>query len=313
MITYRSNPAYMTSVFLHGTLLALALAYVFWRAVTKPEPAPTVFELVAGEGDNYAATEAPALGTPGGVTFTAPEIPRPEPTPTITPAEPEPVIQAAPEPAQKAAATITSPQIPNMARNIERLADKREANIRKQVEQKQKVEAAAKKKADDLAKKQADDQAKKLTKAEFDRLNAGKKSPSTAKSTANTPIATKRIDAEGIAKGVAGGSSANTKGGAGGTALSRSEGDLTEAYAALIVQRIRQALESASFNDVAAVMVQFQVSATGVISGARIVQSSGNTEFDQAIIKALQTIRPVGPPPTGRAETFRIPIRLRER
>ena len=60
-------------------------------------------------------------------------------------------------------------------------------------------------------------------------------------------------------------------------------------------------------------MVQFQVSATGVISGARIVQSSGNAEFDQAIIKALQTIRPIGPPPTNRAETFRIPIRLRER
>lgn len=305
MITYRSNPAYMTSVFLHGTLVALALAYLFWRSVTKPEPAPTVFELVAGEGDNYAATEAPALGTPGGIKITVPEIPRPEPTPVVAPPEPEPVIQAAPEPTTKAAATITSPTIPNMARNIERLADKREANIRKKVEQQQKADAAAKKKADDLAKKT-------LTKEEFDRQNANKKTAS-AKSNSNTPISTKRIDAEGIAKGVAGGSTANTKGGAGGTALSRSEGDLTEAYAALIVQRIRQALESASFNDVAAVMVQFQVSATGVISGARIVQSSGNTEFDQAIIKALQTIRPVGPPPTGKAETFRIPIRLRER
>lgn len=304
MTYYRSNPAYLTSVFLHGALVALALAYVYWRSIVQPEPAPTVFELVAGEGDNYAATEAPALGTPGGIKITVPEMPRPEPTPTVTPAEPEPVIQAAPEPAApKAAASITSPTIPNMARNIERLADKREANIRKKVEQQQKADAAAKKKADDAAKR--------LTKEEFDRLNAGKKS--SAKATTNTPLPTKRIDAEGIAKGVAGGSTANTKGGAGGTALARSEGDLTEAYAALIVQRIRQALESASFNDVAAVMVQFQVSATGVISGARIVQSSGNAEFDQAIIKALQTIRPVGPPPTNRAETFRIPIRMRER
>jgi TolA protein len=231
-------------------------------------------------------------------------MPRPTPTPTITPAEPEPVIQAAPEPASKAAATIKSPTIPNMARNIERLADKREANIRKKVEQQQKADAAAKKKADEAAKP--------LTKAEFDRQIANKKTAS-SKSNSNTPISTKQIDAKGIASGVLGGSTANTKGGAGGTALSRSEGDLTEAYAALIVQRIRQALESASFNDVAAVIVQFQVSATGAISGARIVQSSGNTEFDQAIIKALQTIRPVGPPPTGRAETFRIPIRLRER
>ncbi len=306
MITYRSNPAYMTSVFLHGTLVALALAYLFWRSVTKPEPTPTVFELVAGEGDNYAATEAPALGTPGGIKITVPEIPRPEPTPVVAPPEPKPVIQAAPEPvAPKAAPAVVEQKFPNMARTIERLADKREANIRKKVEQQQKADAAAKKKADDLAKKT-------LTKEEFDRQNANKKTAS-AKSNSNTPISTKRIDAEGIAKGVAGGSTANTKGGAGGTALSRSEGDLTEAYAALIVQRIRQALENASFNDVAAVMVQFQVSATGVISGAKIYQSSGNTEFDQAIIKALQTIRPVGPPPTGKAETFRIPIRLRER
>ena len=300
MTYYRSNPAYLTSVFLHGTLIVLALAFVYWRSIVKPDPAPTVFELVAGEGDEYGATEAPALGAPGGIKITVPEIPRPEPTPIVAPPEPEPVIQAAPEPAPKAAAAIKSPTIPNMARNIERLADKREANIRKKVEQEQKT-----------AQKKADDAAKRLTKEEFDRLNAGKKS--SPKATTNTPLPTKRIDAEGIAKGVAGGSTANTKGGAGGTALSRSEGDLTEAYAALIVQRIRQALESASFNDVAAVMVQFQVSATGVISGARIVQSSGNTEFDQAIIKALQTIRPVGPPPTGRAETFRIPIRLRER
>lgn len=300
MTYYRSNPAYLTSVFLHGTLIVLALAFVYWRSIVKPDPAPTVFELVAGEGDEYAATEAPALGTPGGIKITVPEMPRPEPTPTVAPPEPEPVIQAAPEPAPKAAAAIKSPTIPNMARNIERLADKREANIRKKVVQEQKT-----------AQKKADEAAKRLTKEEFDRLNAGKKS--STKATTNAPLPTKRIDAEGIAKGVAGGSTANTKGGAGGTALARSEGDLTEAYAALIVQRIRQALESASFNDVAAVMVQFQVSATGVISGARIVQSSGNAEFDQAIIKALQTIRPVGPPPTGRAETFRIPIRMRER
>ena len=303
MTYYRTNPAYLTSVFLHGTLIVLAVAFVYWRSIVKPDPVPTVFELVAGEGDDYGATEAPALGIPDGIKITVPEMPRPEPTPTVAPPEPEPVIQAAPEPAPKAAAAIKSPTIPNMARNIERLADKREANIRKKVEQQQKTDAAAKKKTDEAAKR--------LTKEEFDCLNAGKKS--SPKATTNTPLSTKRIDAEGLAKGVTGGSNAKTKGGAGGTALSRSEGDLTEAYAALIVQRIRQALESASFNDVAAVMVQFQVSATGVISGARIVQSSGNAEFDQAIIKALQTIRQIGPPPTNRAETFRIPIRLRER
>ena len=168
MTYYRTNPAYLTSVFLHGTLIVLAVAFVYWRSIVKPDPVPTVFELVAGEGDDYGATEAPALGIPDGIKITVPEMPRPEPTPTVAPPEPEPVIQAAPEPAPKAAAAIKSPTIPNMARNIERLADKREANIRKKVEQQQKTDAAAKKKTDEAAKR--------LTKEEFDRLNAGKKS-----------------------------------------------------------------------------------------------------------------------------------------
>lgn len=301
-MTYRSHPAYFASVFLHAAVVGVVLVFAYLSAKKRLADTPQIFELVAGEGDNYAATEAPALGTPGGVKIEVPAIPQPQPAPAA-PVQ-EPVIAPAPEPVK--AAPPPTPVIPNMARNVERLADKREANIRKQIEREQKAEAARQKKAEEQA------QQKRLTKEEFDRLNAGK-TKAAPKAAAPGPIRTAKIDAEGIAKGVVGGSTANKTGGAGGTALTRQEGDLTQAYIALIIQRIRQALESASFNDLFEVTVQFQVSATGAISNARIQGSSGSAEFDRAILNALQTIRPIGPPPTGKAETFRVPIRLRER
>jgi colicin import membrane protein len=54
---------------------------------------PKVFELVAGAGDNYAATAAPALGSAGGVKLTS----RPPAEPTRAAAGPEaPRAEASP-------------------------------------------------------------------------------------------------------------------------------------------------------------------------------------------------------------------------
>ena len=53
------TPALMLSLALHGALVALALlmSYAVNQQVKNP---PKIFELVAGAGDNYMATEAPA-------------------------------------------------------------------------------------------------------------------------------------------------------------------------------------------------------------------------------------------------------------
>ena len=57
------------SVLIHGAAVGLVLFFSF-AASTIHDDSPKILELVAGAGDNYGATEAPALGSPGGVKLT---------------------------------------------------------------------------------------------------------------------------------------------------------------------------------------------------------------------------------------------------
>ena len=123
------------------------------------------------------------------------------------------------------------------------------------------------------------------------------------------PIKTRSIDVGKVT------SAAETKVtvGAGGTAMTTQELALSKAYVALIIQRIRQSLEAAGINDVRSAGVEFRVSLEGAISNARIVAPSGSSKFDQAVLAAFRSIRPIGRPPTGKAEKFETVIRLTER
>ncbi len=100
--------------------------------------------------------------------------------------------------------------------------------------------------------------------------------------------------------------------GAGGTAMTSNELSLSKRYVAMIIQRIRQSLEQAGINELREAGVKFSVSVEGAISDVSITRSSGSAEFDRAIIAAFRTIRPIGSPPTGRAEVFTTVIRLTE-
>ncbi len=308
-MTAQSPSAYFASICLHALVVALAALAFMVSARQAAEP-PAIFELVAGEGDNYAATEAPALGEPDAdpgetaVSLPKPVVTRrPDPAPEVAPVEPPPPepVAATPVPATKAQPAPKAPPQPNFVRDIKRLSEKRAANIEKKFRADQKAAA-------DRAKKEAEQQSKRMSKEEFDRLNAGKKSPSGARRTADVPSV-----AKGIRGGVSGGSAANTKGGAGGKALERAEMELTDAYIALILQRIRQTMEQANFSDQLSVRVQFSLSATGEISGVSIRGSSGSNEFDRAIVDAFRTIPNLGPPPNRKAGTFVVNLRMSDR
>ena len=95
-MTASSPSAFMLSAALHAVVVALALL-LSYSASRRSEDAPKVFELVAGEGDNYLAREAPALGTPGvKLNVPATAAPRVDVTP---PPEPEPTpVKPAPTP-----------------------------------------------------------------------------------------------------------------------------------------------------------------------------------------------------------------------
>src|SRR4051812_41133462 len=99
-MTTDNSRAFFVSVALHGAVLALALYFSY--AVSKPkERPPLIMELVAGDGNNFGATPAPALGSPDSIklelpktTLSAmpavaepprPEPPRPEPPKPVTP------------------------------------------------------------------------------------------------------------------------------------------------------------------------------------------------------------------------------------
>lgn len=297
-----SPQAWFMSVSLHAAIV-IAMLLTAYVAQQKPEPTK-VFELVAGEGDNYMAKEAPALGSEGGgVKVDVPKMPEPkpvakdpapappveEPTPAPPPPTPAPpkkeVIK--PDPKTPVPAPLPDPA-KDMGRAVRmqviRAESKAKLEIKKQRAAEAKKAAEEKKIAD--AKKAAEE--KRLTKEEFDKANANKK---VASAKTPNPKVTK-IDAEGIAKGVVGGSTANKQGGAGGKALVASEGKATELYFEMLKQKVRAELQGlAGMDDKLGVTVVFHISATGVLSRARVKTSSGNAEFDKAVIAAFDRVR----------------------
>lgn len=290
----------MLSLTLHGALVALVL-FLTYALQTQIQETPKIFELVAGEGDNYMATEAPALGDPGVKLQVPAAIPSPikaNPAPEPEPAQPAPVIERAPEkpavktPPKPAETKPVETKTPNYTKDVMRIAKKRETRL---------VEA-------DRKKREAE--AKRISKAEFDKLNKGK---TASKQPAGTGAKVARIDAEGIAKGVIGGSVNNKTGGAGGKALSRAEQSALESYIALLIQRLRAAHEKPpGLSDLLEAKVEFRIAADGTLSSAKIVDSSGSEEFDRSVLEAVARVRSIGPTPNGKSDVWVVTFRMKE-
>src|SRR5213592_2744543 len=88
-MTTTSPQAFLMSATLHGVVVALLFLFAYVLRVPPPDTAK-VFELVAGEGDNFMAREPPAV-----VPAPKPVQPAPEavkPTPTLAPKAPDPAV-----------------------------------------------------------------------------------------------------------------------------------------------------------------------------------------------------------------------------
>ncbi|MDO8544058.1 MAG: TonB family protein [Opitutaceae bacterium] len=275
----------MLSATLHAVVAALALL-LSYSASQQDNEAPKIFELVAGEGDNYAAREAPALGTPG-VKLQVPTAPKAEfapPKPEPLPPAPVPVKSPQPEPTPvKPAPVQPTPKaaeqtVPNFSKKIRRDIIVADSKAKREIAK----ERAAEKKRQDEAKKQ-------LSKEEFDRLNKAKSQP--ASGTKSSPTKVAKIDAEGIAKGVVGGSTKNKTGGAGGKALISNSDDVLGQYFALFKQRLLREFElPTGVSEMLRARVGFMSRPDGSISNARIVKSSGNRDFDRAVLDAMSRV-----------------------
>lgn len=318
-MTSTSPSAFLLSVLLHGLAIALAIFLSF--SVGRQDPdTPKIIELVAGEGDNFAATEAPALGVEGGVKLTLPEAPAPRPEPRVIeptpapamPVEAPPVAPAPPKPAPVAAPPPTpapSPKatqaaneaVPNFKKKIQYEIVRGDAKAKLQLRREREAEA-----------KRLAEEKKRMSKEEFDRAQKSKGTAGSTTKSSTTKVA--KIDSEGIAKGVVGGSTNNKVGGAGGKALKSDVDDVLDSYYAMFKQRLRTEFEAPpGLSDSLKASIEVRSNPDGSLSGARISRSSGSRDFDRAVLEAISRVRMPPRPPGRKAETIEFVFNMHER
>lgn len=288
-----SPGAFLLSALLHGAVIGLFILLA-WLAQQKIQEAPKIFELVAGPGNDLGATAAPALGTPDGKidfklpAFTPAPAPRAETAPP-PPSVPEPAVAAPVEvaPPRQTAPPVAATKAPNFARDVNRISNKRARRL--EAEEKRRQEASARAETE---------RQKKVSYEEFLREHGKSIDQNSARARGRT-VEAPQLNTRGIIGGAAGGSSASTAG-AGGKALTRAEQSMLDNYRSLIMQRAKQSYQAPpGVSDQLQVLVGFHVSAGGVLSGLQVLRSSGNADFDRAVIAAFQQIGALGPPPTG--------------
>ncbi len=311
MSSHNTN-AFFVSALLHGLVIGVLLFFTYAMNEQVKEPSK-VFELVAGEGDNYMATAAPALGSPNAAKVAMPDLPAPRPVPP-EPVQPvsapvqaaaEPVIERAPmkKPRPEVVERAKTPPdaIRDFSKDVKRIATKREKRLEEKFRKER--EAAERRAKEEELRKQ------RMTKEEFDRQNKLAR----AGTGANRPPKIAHIDGEGIARGVIGGSTANKIGGAGGKALTREEGDELDLYFSLLKRRLHEALDKPpGLADTLVAVAEFYISADGTLSNVRIKKTSGSADFDQAVLEAFAHVHSIGPRPDGKGETLSLSFRMRE-
>ena len=298
----RSPGAFLLSAALHGAVIAIALLLSYASNRTADE-AVKVFELVAGKGDDFMAKEAPALGIEGGIKVAVAQ----QQPPVAQPAPPQPAPPVQPAPPPKTAPTKTAPPkkttppLTEDQRLKQTIADSKR-NAARQIAREQKAED---KKRQEQERKEKD----RISKEQFDRDNKNK-AKQVASASKNVPI--KKIDVDGIAGGVAGGSSASKKG-AGGTALTSDNTDALRGYNAYFIQELRKKFEPPpGVSDQLEVEIEVTNNADGSLSRARVSKSSGSKEFDDAVLDAIRRVK-LGPRPDKTGVTFEFVFTMRER
>lgn len=310
-MTARSPGAFLLSATFHAAIIGVI---VFFAIMTRqPQPPSThVLELVAGEGDNYGATVAPKLGSPNGVMLSLPHsVTAPVPQPVLP--RPEPV--AAPEPLPKPVIT-PAPVQPKPAPHPVRRAPSPVKAVRKAAPAVPNFKLAVQRKiwAADWRYKVALERERRRRRLEEIRREREARAAAAARAAAERKRAPhfKPIDAAGIANGVLGGSSANRIGGAGGKALTRQDGPLLDAYYSLLKERVQAALEKPpGLSDDLATTVVVHIAASGQLSNAHVVQSSGSAEFDQAVVTAFSHVE-MPEHPEHRGEDVELTFRTKD-
>ena len=244
--------------------IAVIIVVMTMVVAQQEKASPVIFELVDGPPTAPNELVAPALGN------------TPNPVKVEIPKPPEKVEPVAPEvpPTPEPEAIVT----PKPAA-VKPVAVKPDASITKELKKKEKVSYQDYLKKHPTPKPAANPPARR---------------------TPNVP----RIDAQGIANGVRAGSTANTKGGGGGKALTREEHDAFDTYYSFLRNALKEAHEPPpGVSDQLEAKVTFDITAAGAILYPRISKSSGDRAFDQSVIEAFRRVKSIGPTPNGKPDT----------
>ncbi|AOS45826.1 transport protein TonB [Lacunisphaera limnophila] len=275
-----SPSSLLLSFTLHALFVAaiLGTTYVFTQRLKEQ---PVIFELVAGDATAPDELVAPALGnTTKKITL---EVPKVELVPTMPDPEPEPVVQTKPEPAE-----VTPPP-----------------------PEKVKPKAPDKPKPDTSLTKEVK-KAQKLSYQDYLKKHPTPKQSAPAKTTLRSAKVPK-VDATGIAAGVKGGSTANTRGGGGGKAMTREQQNQMDTYISLLIQELKKAHEPPpGVSDRLETKVTFDITASGAILNPRITKSSGDKAFDQSVLEAFLRMRSIGPTPNRRPDSWTVTFKMRD-
>jgi colicin import membrane protein len=299
-MTADSSKGFFCSTLLHGTVVALMFVAAY---VAKQPNIVQVFDVVAGEGDNFAAKVAAARGTENGLKVNVPNPPAPTaepPKPEPVKAEPAPVVPTPPPPTKQEVKPQPKVEtIPNFAKQMKQEVKKAENKAKRDIAKERAAE-----------EKRLAEEKKKISKAEFD---AQHKVASAAPPKSNAPKVAP-IDAQGIKKGVLGGSTENKIGGAGGKVLKTDNEDVLGAYFAMFKEKLRAKFEPPpGLSDTLKVEVEIVSHADGSISGAQIAKSSGSKEFDEAVLAALRRVQMPSRPDKKTEKGVRFTFTMRER
>lgn len=280
------------SLLLHGSIVGLIFLATYFVA-QRAKDVPVIFELVAGPRTNDGESlEAPALGnTDKPVKL---EVPIVETIASMPEPEPMPVVQSEPEPAAVEPPPAETPKP-------------------KAVEKPKPVEKpAAKPKPDTSIAKEMQKAQRMSYKDYLKKHPTPKQSPAKASSSSKVAASGKRIDVQGIAGGVKGGST-KSKSGEGGKALSREQQDRMSTYISMLIQELKRAHEPPpGVSDRLEARVTFDITASGAILNPRISKSSGDKDFDASVIDAFLRMRSIGPTPNRRSDQWTVTFRMRD-
>ena len=270
-MTAQSPGAYGISALIHASVFGLILFFSY-ASMSVVKDTPKVLELVAGGGDNYMATEAPALGSPGGIKM-AP-LPVARPAPTAPPAAPAPKAEASPI---QSAPEKAPPPVPDLVKQLERTEKRREARLEKKYQ--------------------------KAKEEEQKRLAAQLKAERAAAHVDSEGIAA------GV---LGGSTSNKTGGAGGKALSREEASELDAYFSMLKSRIKQNHTPPEGVSDSLAARVEFMLSADGSLSHVRIVKSSGNAEFDRTVVDACQRTSSNPPRPDHRSEPLEMTFRMHD-